>query len=135
VLENLVINALKFTPEGGRITIGATRNQAGGRPAVEVRVADTGIGIPQDQLGKIFNRFHQVDGSTTRRFGGVGLGLAIVKSILDAHGTTVSVDSAEGRGTTFRFTLPLLDKSDSKEERPAERRGQSVLVVDDAAAL
>src|SRR5262249_48848112 len=86
VLENLVINAMKFTPDGGRITLSAVRGYAHGRPAAEIRVADTGIGIPSDQLGKIFTRFHQVDSSTTRRFGGVGLGLAIVKSILDAHG-------------------------------------------------
>src|SRR5262245_45742089 len=108
VLENLVINALKFTPEGGRITVAAARAAGGGRPTAEIRVSDTGIGIPQHHLGRIFNRFHQVDGSTTRRFGGVGLGLAIVKSILDAHGSPISVDSREGRGTDFRFNLPLL---------------------------
>jgi signal transduction histidine kinase/DNA-binding response OmpR family regulator len=136
VLENLVINAMKFTPEGGRITIAAQRATGPGRPSVEIRVADTGIGIPRDQLGKIFTRFHQVDGSTTRRFGGVGLGLAIVKSILDAHGSTIAVDSEEGRGTAFRFALPLLDKAaaevPAREERGGERRAQGmVLVVDD----
>src|SRR5262249_8355992 len=81
VLENLVINAMKFTPDGGRIAIGASRPPGHGRRAVEIGVSDSGIGIPREQLGKIFPRFHQVDGSTTRRFGGVGLGLAIVKSI------------------------------------------------------
>jgi signal transduction histidine kinase/DNA-binding response OmpR family regulator len=131
VLENLVINALKFTPEGGRITLRAVRVQSGGRPAVEISVSDTGIGIPQDQLAKIFNRFHQVDGSTTRRFGGVGLGLAIVKSILDAHGTSVAVESEETAGTTFRFVLPVLEKSEAREERPPQGVAGTVLVVDD----
>ena len=78
----------------------------------QIVVADTGIGISADQIGKIFNRFHQVDGSTTRRFGGVGLGLAIVKSILDAHGAAIRVESDEGKGTRFRFSLPLLERAE-----------------------
>ena len=133
VLENLVINAMKFTPEGGKITVAASRAPEAGRPSAEIRVSDTGIGIPRDQIGKIFNRFHQVDGSTTRRFGGVGLGLAIVKSILDAHGTHVVVESEEGRGTLFRFTLPTLEKGEAHApaERPHRSEHGPVLVVDD----
>jgi CheY-like chemotaxis protein len=77
-----------------------------------VRVADTGIGIPADQLEKVFQRFHQVDSSTTRRFGGVGLGLAIVKSILDAHDSPISVESRLDVGTVFRFTLPVLERQE-----------------------
>jgi signal transduction histidine kinase len=113
VLENLIINALKFTPEGGRITVSASRGGAPGRPSARIRVADTGVGIAPDQIAKIFNRFHQVDTSSTRRFGGVGLGLAIVKSILDAHGTTIGVESEIGRGTTFSFVLPVLDRAEA----------------------
>jgi len=135
VIENLVINAIKFTPEGGRIQVAADRSSSSGRPSALVQVADTGIGIPEAQLGKIFNRFHQVDGSTTRRFGGVGLGLAIVKSILDAHRAAVSVESEVGRGTRFRFSLPLLDKNLETAESPAVASPPSaealVLVVDD----
>jgi DNA-binding response OmpR family regulator/two-component sensor histidine kinase len=136
VIENLVINAIKFTPEGGRITVGGGRNPGAARSSAEVRVADTGIGIAPDQLGRIFNRFHQVDGSSTRRFGGVGLGLAIVKSILEAHGSAISVESKPGKGTVFRFTLPLVEKADPKPADAAERprdRGEAplVLVVDD----
>src|SRR5678809_1211696 len=112
VLENLIINAMKFTPEGGTLTVSAARAAGTPRPTAELRVTDTGIGIPADQVGRIFNRFHQVDASRTRRFGGVGLGLAIVKSILEAHGTTVTVESEVGRGTTFAFVLPVLDRSD-----------------------
>jgi signal transduction histidine kinase len=124
VIENLVINAIKFTPEGGRITVGAARSRGGARASAEIVVADTGIGIPADQLERIFNRFHQVDGSSTRRFGGVGLGLAIVKSILEAHGSSITVESRPGKGTEFRFGLPLVEKSEP-------RGGGLVLVADD----
>ncbi|MGE0456224.1 MAG: sensor histidine kinase [Vicinamibacteria bacterium] len=112
VLENLVVNAIKFTPAGGTIALSAARDPVAPATA-EVAVRDTGIGIPRDQLARIFNRFHQVDSSTTRRFGGVGLGLAIVRSILEAHGAGISVDSEEGRGTEFRFRLPLLGRDEA----------------------
>jgi two-component system phosphate regulon sensor histidine kinase PhoR len=112
VLENLVINAIKFTPEGGRITLSAARS-AGPRPGAKITVADTGIGIPPDQLARIFNRFHQVDTSSTRRFGGVGLGLAIVKSILEAHDSTIEVESQPGQGTVFHFILPVVDRAEA----------------------
>jgi signal transduction histidine kinase/DNA-binding response OmpR family regulator len=134
VLENLVINAIKFTPEGGRITVAAARAAGTGRTSAEIQVADSGIGIPDDQIDRIFNRFHQVDGSSTRRFGGVGLGLAIVKSILDAHGSVISVASKPGQGTVFRFALPLVEKSEPRamDDRGRERGATGVvLVVDD----
>lgn len=103
VLDNLLGNALKFTPPGGQITV---RLWAEG-PAVMLEVADTGIGIPPDQLERIFERFYQVDGSTTRRYGGTGLGLALVKEIIEAHGGKVGVESNEGRGSTFTLTFPI----------------------------
>jgi DNA-binding response OmpR family regulator len=137
VFENLVINAIKFTPEGGRILVSAKRAPLvpGARPAAEISVVDTGIGIPNDQLARIFNRFHQVDSSTTRRFGGVGLGLAIVKSILEAHGAGIQVESQEGKGTAFRFQLPTVEKVEAPAPTPAravERAEEGlVLVVDD----
>ena len=138
VVENLVMNAIKFTPEGGRITVSARRSERFGRPAAEIQVADTGIGIPASEIGKVFNRFHQVDGTSTRKFGGVGLGLAIVKSILDAHGTAIAVQSEEGRGTAFRFVLPVLEKVEAGKtgpsrppEPPAGAEGRLVLLVDD----
>ncbi len=135
VFENLVINAMKFTPEGGRIAVHAARTSLGSRPGVEVKVRDTGIGIPPAQLDKIFHRFYQVDGSSTRRYGGVGLGLSIVKTILDAHGTGVSVASEEGRGTEFRFVLPAVEKGLAREVRPAVPVEGVVLVVDDDPAF
>ncbi len=117
VFENLIINAMKFTPSGGHITISAVRSGRPTRPVAEIRVADTGIGIPTNQLDKIFQRFHQVDGSSTRRFGGVGLGLSIVKTILETHGAPINVESEVGRGTEFRFELPLADKILLRDER------------------
>jgi two-component sensor histidine kinase len=136
VLENLVVNAIKFTPEGGRITVRARRDPSAPRPSAEIRVEDSGIGIPADQVEKIFTRFHQVDTSTTRRFGGVGLGLAIVKSILDAHGSEITVESEPGGGSAFRFTLPVLEKQDAaaRDERREEAEAALVLVVEPEAA-
>jgi len=72
---------------------------------IEVSVRDTGIGIPVSQQGRIFDRFHQADASSRRRFSGVGLGLTIVKGILDAHGAELQVESVPGKGSCFRFWL------------------------------
>jgi signal transduction histidine kinase len=130
VLENLIINAMKFTPEEGRITVSASRAGSAARPSARICVSDTGVGIAPDQIGKIFNRFHQVDTSTTRRFGGVGLGLAIVKSILEAHGTDVTVESVVGRGTTFAFVLPVLDRAEAAA-RAREAAEEGTMLVDD----
>jgi signal transduction histidine kinase/DNA-binding response OmpR family regulator len=139
VLENLIINAIKFTPEGGSIAVSAARQPGAARPSAEIRVADTGVGIPPDQIGKVFNRFHQVDGSSTRRFGGVGLGLAIVKSILEAHGATIEVVSQPGHGTAFRFVLPVLEKQEvpPREERPrgVAESGLVLVMAEEADAL
>ncbi|PYQ14584.1 MAG: hypothetical protein DMF80_11985 [Acidobacteria bacterium] len=139
VLENLIINAIKFTPEGGSIAVSAARLSGAARPSAEIRVADTGVGIPHDQIGKVFNRFHQVDGSSTRRFGGVGLGLAIVKTILEAHGAAIEVESQPGRGSAFRFVLPVLEKQEAqpREERPraAAEAGVVLVMAEEAEAL
>lgn len=100
VMVNLLDNALKFTPEGGRIKVSASDKGQ----AIEVSVTDTGIGIPAEHLPHIFERFYKVDRS--RRDQGVGLGLAIAKHIVLAHGGEVRVESQEGRGSTFSFTVP-----------------------------
>ena len=102
ILENLISNAIKFSPNGGAITV---RLEEVGE-MVQVSVSDTGIGIPSDQFERIFERFYQVDGSATRKFGGAGLGLAIVKRIVEAHGGRIWVESELGHGSTFSFTLP-----------------------------
>jgi signal transduction histidine kinase len=117
VFANLIGNAIKFTPSGGKITI-RLRNQG---DFLRADVIDEGIGIPDDQLEKIFDRFYQVDGSTTRRYGGTGLGLAIVKEIVNAHGGTISVTSEPGVGSTFSFTVPAAPPR-GRSDRAAERR-------------
>ncbi|MEZ4700702.1 MAG: ATP-binding protein [Rhodothermales bacterium] len=104
VFYNLLSNATKFTPTGGRIAMTVTRlDDADGR--LEVRVQDTGRGIPADHLPHIFDRFHQVDGSNTREHEGTGIGLALVKEMIEIHGGSVRVESEPGAGTTFIITL------------------------------
>jgi signal transduction histidine kinase len=95
-------NAIKFSPRGGTITIVVED----GGDVIQVTVADTGIGIPLDKLDRIFDRFYQVDGSATRRFGGAGLGLAIVRRIIEAHAGRIWVESQMGKGSSFIFQLP-----------------------------
>lgn len=102
VLDNLVNNAIKFSKPGGTITL-RLRDE---RSFVRIEVQDMGIGVPADKLEKIFDRFFQADGSSTRRYGGVGLGLAICKSILTAHGGKIWAESEVGKGSRFIFTLP-----------------------------
>jgi GAF domain-containing protein len=104
VFDNLLGNAIKFSPDGGEITV-CIREEG---EYLRVAISDTGIGIPDGQLEKIFERFYQVNGSPTRRFGGTGLGLALVKKTIEAHGGKVWAESQEGQGSTFYFTLPIL---------------------------
>jgi len=100
-LDNLVGNALKFTPSGGRVTVQLSQSE----DAILLQVSDTGIGIPADQLDRIFERFYQVNGSTTRPYGGVGLGLSLVKEIVEAHSGHITVESQVGMGSTFTVFL------------------------------
>jgi signal transduction histidine kinase len=103
VIWNLVSNAVKFTPAGGRVSIGAHRDDA----YVELVVSDTGAGIAAAFLPYVFERFRQQESGTTRRHGGLGLGLAIVRLLVELHGGSVYAESAgEGRGATFRVRLP-----------------------------
>jgi signal transduction histidine kinase len=102
VLNNLVGNALKFTPPGGRVTVTVRP----GADAVRVEVADTGDGIAPGHLPHLFDRFYQVDNTSTRQVGGTGLGLAISKALVEAHGGHIGVESTPGAGSTFWFSLP-----------------------------
>jgi signal transduction histidine kinase len=102
VLNQLMDNGIKFTPSGGSVVVSVKRE---GENLVIVSVTDTGIGIPSDRLNDIFEPFHQLDGSTTRRYGGTGLGLSLVRQIIEAHGSMLEVQSTEGRGSTFKFPL------------------------------
>ena len=101
-LVNLLENALKYTPAGGRITVRCIERG----PEVAIEVEDSGIGIPAESLPRIFERFYRVDPSRSRGMGGTGLGLAIVKHIARAHHGRVEVRSVEGAGTTFTLLLP-----------------------------
>jgi len=102
ILINLIDNAVKYTPSGGWVTVRA-RPLDGTR--VDVRVRDTGIGIPRADLPRITERFYRVDKARSRELGGTGLGLAIVKHLVLAHGGELDITSEEGEGTTVRFTL------------------------------
>jgi two-component system, OmpR family, phosphate regulon sensor histidine kinase PhoR len=111
VLANLLRNALRYTPEGGLISVAAARSNGQHAPtetapAVEVSVADTGLGIPPDELPRIFERFYRGDPARERTSGGAGLGLAIVRELVEAMGGRVAAESKLGEGSRFSFTLP-----------------------------
>ncbi len=105
-LGQLVENGLKFNQKGGRVHLSASLD--GKR--IQIAVADTGMGIPAEKLSDIFEPFHQLDGSTTRRQGGAGIGLTLTRRIIEAHGSKLQVDSHVGKGTRFSFSLPLYEK-------------------------
>jgi signal transduction histidine kinase len=99
--QNLVSNAIKFTPPGGIISVKLFQENS----HIILRVSDTGIGILPEQIERIFDRFYQVDGSTTRRYGGTGLGLSLVKEVIEDHGGEIQVSSQPNQGTTFQISL------------------------------
>jgi signal transduction histidine kinase len=103
VLTNLIDNAIKYSPKGGKITISG-RNIG---KEVRVTVADEGIGIPKEDMGRIFERFQRTDRSVVKKVKGIGLGLYICKSIIEAHGGRLEVASKVGKGSQFTFILPL----------------------------
>jgi signal transduction histidine kinase len=102
VLDNLVSNALKFTPAGGSVMVSASN----GDGTVRLEVADTGIGVPHEEMGQLFSRFYRASTATRRAIPGTGLGLVIARAIVDAHGGTISLESQEGEGTCVTVTLP-----------------------------
>jgi signal transduction histidine kinase len=102
VLDNLVSNAVKFTPSGGSVILSAHN----GNGPITVEVTDTGIGIPQDEVGQVFSRFYRASSATHRAIPGTGLGLVIARAIVEGHGGTISLESTEGKGTRVTVTLP-----------------------------
>ncbi|HET6387842.1 ATP-binding protein [Hyphomicrobium sp.] len=148
IISNVIANAIKFTPPGGRIDISAGREG----DMVTIKISDTGIGIPAEQLPHIFDRFYQVDGSATRRHQGLGLGLALVRELITRHGGDVTATSDSGRGTTFVLRFPhalqvtQIDMRNSDEKpdgladdplRAFDRKAsaRAILVGDDATPV
>ena len=107
VVTNLVHNALKFTPVNGRITLTAQRNHPHAPKHVTIAITDTGVGIASEDLHRIFERFYKSDRARTRGQGGTGLGLAIARHIIERHNGRIWVESKEGKGSTFYFSLPI----------------------------
>jgi len=139
VLLNLLSNACKFT-EQGTVTLSISRAPRNGSGGVAIAVADTGIGMTPEQLAKLFAEFTQADSSTTRKYGGTGLGLAISKRLVEMMGGSIGVESAPGKGSTFRVWLPDAPgaaaegaaKAGADEARAAGKsQGRTVLVIDD----
>jgi PAS domain S-box-containing protein len=106
-LEELVDNAVKYSPKGGKVLVTATASGNGHGPAVAITIRDQGVGIPPDRMADIFEDFSQADSSATREFGGLGLGLAFVRRIVRAHHGTLTCESTPGRGSTFSMVLPV----------------------------
>ena len=132
VTLNLLNNAVKFTDRGGVVL---ALSHAGGRLRIEVR--DTGIGIPAESLGRLFQRFSQVDGSISRRHGGTGLGLAISKAIVERMDGTIGVETEPGRGSVFWLEVPLPEAAAPAQAAPAgdgAERPLRILLADDLEA-
>jgi len=133
VVTNLVGNAVKFTPAGHVLITVSCQAEDDDTAEMRVAVEDTGVGIPADRVHSLFEKFSQVDGSSTRKYGGTGLGLAISKQLVSLMGGAVGLKSHPGEGSTFWFTLPLkMDAQPRAQPVPVDDlRGLRVLIVDD----
>ena len=137
VLLNLLSNAVKFTEAGEVVVLVEAEPSGSGSYRLELSVRDTGIGIAPDRMDRLFTSFSQVDASTTRRFGGTGLGLAISKRLVELMGGTISVESEQGSGSTFRIALPVtaaeVPSPIPSDDGLPHLAGKRILVVDDNA--
>jgi len=142
VITNILSNAIKFTPEGGLITLSAKRqlNNDGYENIMRIEVSDTGIGMSKEQQSRIFSAFEQAEAGITRKFGGTGLGLAISKRIVEAMGGQILIESELGKGSRFTFTMPfsigvkVMDRADIVENEELESfDGYRILLVEDMA--
>lgn len=134
ILMNLTNNALKFTSKGEVLIKAEPHSETGDSVELYFTVTDTGIGIPEERQAKLFEEFTQVDASTTRKYGGTGLGLAISKQLVELMGGKIGVESMEGSGSTFWFTIKLQKQISQKKEEEselAELDDVKVLVVED----
>ena len=134
ILINLIGNGIKFTSAGEVVIRVSLENENERSATLRFSVVDTGIGIPADKIGSLFRPFVQVDGSTTRKYGGTGLGLSISKQLVEMMGGTITVESKEGKGSTFSFTAGFEKQTGEIHERSlllTDLKGVKVLAVDD----
>lgn len=126
VLTNLVSNAIKFSPEGGDVVVSIQQQ----KHQLYVHISDEGIGLPDQELGRLFQKFNRLDNSSSRKIGGTGLGLAIFKEIAEAHDGKIMVRSTEGEGNVFSIVLPLVE-ADVHVLPEVEQSRQIILLEDD----
>lgn len=131
IVTNLIDNALKYSPKGGPVEVGARKGAWRGGDGLVFWVRDHGVGIPSEQLSKIFERFYQGDSSSTRPFGGVGLGLSLVRDLVQILGGRIDVASEVGEGSQFTITMPL--RHPSAKELPKRRYDENGQRIDEAA--
>ncbi|NQU96899.1 MAG: PAS domain-containing sensor histidine kinase, partial [Chloroflexi bacterium] len=115
IVTNLLSNACRYTPEGGRVTVRA-KSVAGPPETIELSVTDTGIGIPEEYLGRVFDRFVRVESGYPRPSGSTGLGLSITRTLAELMGGSIRVESKEGVGSTFTVTLPAAEAQTAEDE-------------------
>ncbi len=134
VMTNIVGNAIKFTHEG-HVWINLSGSSFDNQVRVNFRIEDTGVGVPEDQIDTIFEKFRQVDGSNTRKFEGTGLGLSISSNLVNMMGGRITVESEVGKGTIFSFDLnfPVAQENPIETKEPVPVRGSKILIVDDNA--
>jgi signal transduction histidine kinase/CheY-like chemotaxis protein len=136
ILINLVSNATKFTEKGEVVVKTTLEDENTSHATIRFSVNDTGIGIPKDQMDRLFKSFSQVDSSTTRKFGGTGLGLTISKQLAELMDGQIGVESEEGKGSTFWFTVVFEKQPENLKEKivvPNDIKGKRILIVDDNA--
>lgn len=131
VLMNLVGNAIKFSPEGGNVTI-CMKNHA---HHLRVSIQDEGIGIPAEDIPKLFSKFQRIDNSSRRKIGGTGLGLAICQEIIAKHDGKIWIESQEGQGTTIHFELPLISGIQEYAAQEGAEENPPVMIVEDDMSL
>ncbi|MBU1344628.1 MAG: response regulator [Proteobacteria bacterium] len=138
IILNLVTNAIKFTDKGSVSIRVNLESETDTKATLVIEVTDSGIGIPKNRLNRLFKSFSQVDASTTRKYGGTGLGLVISKKLIELMGGTISVNSEDGKGSTFRLTV-VFEKQDLSLHKidamtfPKDIQGKRILAVDDNA--
>ncbi|OES46705.1 ATP-binding protein [Domibacillus iocasae] len=132
VLTNIIGNAIKFSPDGGHVTLNLSNEEN----QVVVSIRDEGIGIPAEAVPKLFNKFQRIDNSARRKIGGTGLGLAICREIIEKHNGMITIESEEEKGTTVRFSLPLLSSGTGGMAREeGKENSPSVMIVEDDMSL